>query len=46
MFKFDYVMAKYMNAKLKRAKILATGGDFCYTSAIPVKIKTQKIFIF
>lgn len=29
MCKFDYVMAKYMNAKLKRTKTLATGGDFC-----------------
>lgn len=29
MCKFDYVMAKYMNAELKRTKTLATGGDFC-----------------
>ncbi|MDP4152249.1 MAG: L-2-amino-thiazoline-4-carboxylic acid hydrolase [Bacillota bacterium] len=29
MCKFDYVMAKYMNADFKRTKSLATGGDFC-----------------
>lgn len=29
MCKFDYVMAKYMNAELKRTKTLATGGDLC-----------------
>lgn len=26
---FDYVMAKHMNAELKRTKTLVTGGDFC-----------------
>lgn len=26
---FDYVMAKYMNAELKRTKTLVTGGDYC-----------------
>lgn len=27
--KFDYVMAKHMNATLKRTKTLVTGGDCC-----------------
>lgn len=27
--KFDYVMAKHMNATLIRTKTLVTGGDFC-----------------
>ena len=29
MCEFDYVMAKYMNAELKRTKTLVAGGNFC-----------------